>query len=270
MRSAPRALIAGLGLIGGSIGMALRARGWRVAFDDPHVTLDEARRAGAADEVGGDADIMIIATPVDVALEILRTANVGRPLRPAGRAESPSHVITSVCGVMLPLRQLADERRLKFVAGHPMAGWHERGLAAASADLFRDKRWFVDGDEPLVARLIDDCGAKMERVEGRDHDAAVALTSHLPQLLSTALAAYIGEQRAASGERDVLDFAGSGLQTFLRLAASDASVWSPIVNANRANIVRHLEGVLRVAREILDGDSDGFARAQELLRLLRP
>jgi prephenate dehydrogenase len=255
MRSAPRALIAGLGLIGGSIGMALRARGWRVAFDDPHVTLDEARRAGAADEVGGDADIVIIAAPVDAAMEILRTAN-----------REPR--TTSVCGVMMPLREIADQRRLVFVAGHPMAGSHERGLASASADLFRNKKWFVDRDETLVVRLIGDCGATMERVEPREHDEAVALTSHLPQLLSTALAAYIGEQRAASGERDVIDFAGSGLQTFLRLAASDASVWSPIVNANRANIVRHLEGVLRVAHQILDGDSDRFTRAQELLRRL--
>jgi len=248
MRSVPRALIAGLGLIGGSIGMALRARGWRVAFHDPHVTLAEARQAGAADEMGGDADIMIIAAPVDAAIEILRTTN--REQR-----------TTSVCGVMLPLRQAADERRVDFVAGHPMAGSHERGLGAASADLFRNKQWFVDREEPLVARLIDDCGAKMVRVEPHEHDAAVALTSHLPQVLSTALAAYIGEQ-------DVIDFAGSGLQTFLRLAASDASVWVPIVKANRANIEMHLQGVLRVAREILDGDSDGFARAQELLRLL--
>jgi prephenate dehydrogenase len=248
MRSAPRALIAGLGLIGGSIGKALRARDWQVAFDDPQVTLDEARGAGAADEAGGDADLLIIATPVDAAIEILRTAN--RELQ-----------ITSVCGVMLPLRQAADERRVDFVAGHPMAGSHERGLGAANADLFRDKKWFVDREEPWVARLIDDCGAKMVRVEPHEHDAAVALTSHLPQVLSTALAAYIGEQ-------DVIDFAGSGLQTFLRLAASDASVWSPIIQANRANIARHLEGVLRVASQILDGDSDEFLRAQELLRRL--
>jgi prephenate dehydrogenase len=248
MRSRPRALIAGLGLIGGSIGMALRARGWHVAFDDPNISLDEARRVGAADAVGGDADIVVIATPVDVAVDILRTAN--RELR-----------TTSVCGVMLPLRQVADELRVDFVAGHPMAGSHERGLGAASADLFRDKKWFVDREEPWVARLIDDCGAKMVRVEPHEHDAAVALTSHLPQVLSTALAAYIGEQ-------DVIDFAGSGLQTFLRLAASDASVWTPIVKANRANIEVHLEGVLRVARQILGGDPDRFAQAQELLRRL--
>jgi prephenate dehydrogenase len=254
MRSAPRALIAGLGLIGGSIGMALRARGWRVAFEDPNVSLDEARRAGAADEAGGEADIVVIATPVDVALNMLRTAN-----------REPR--TTSVCGVMLPLREVADERRLAFVAGHPMAGSHERGLAAASADLFRGKKWFVDGEEPVVSRLIADCGAQLDRVDPREHDAAVALTSHLPQVLSTALAAYIGEQRAR-GERDLVDFSGSGLQTFLRLAASDPSVWAPIIQANRANIDSHLDGVLRVARQILDGDSDRFARAQELLRRL--
>ena len=124
----------------------------------------------------------------------------------------------------------------------------------------------VDRDDPLVSRVIRDCDAQLQRVDPRQHDAAVAVTSHLPQILSTALAAYIGERRAAGGGRELLDFAGSGLETFLRLAGSDASVWRPLIESNRANIQSHIDGVLRVVRDILDGDSKAFARAQQLLR----
>src|ERR1043166_5703939 len=97
-----RALIAGLGLIGGSIGMALRARGWKIAYRDPRVSLDEARRAGAADdEDDRNIDLVVLATSVDVAVGILK------------RIDAP--LITSVCSVMQPLRAAAGGKN--FVAG---------------------------------------------------------------------------------------------------------------------------------------------------------
>jgi prephenate dehydrogenase len=246
MQSAPRALIAGLGLIGGSIGIALRSRGWRVAFLDPNVSRDQARRANAADEKVDslrDTDLTILATPVDVAIRLLGT-------RASGLGTT-----TSVASVMQPLRAIAGER---FVAGHPLAGSQERGLAAARGDLFRGCAWFVDRKDPLVQRMIDDCGARAERVEAEEHDTAVALTSHLPQLLSTALAAYL-EQHGVE-ER----FIGSGLRTFLRLAGSDASVWMPVLSANSARIAPHADAVQKIAREILAGDAAAFERAQRL------
>jgi len=253
MQPAPRALIAGLGLIGGSIGMALRARGWRIAYLDPNVELSQAQRAGAADEkvdAFAEADIVILATPVDVAVSILRTQDSA--LR-----------TTSVCSVMQPLREAADSRKLNFVAGHPLAGSDESGLAAARADLLRDRSWFVDRRDPVVDRMVNDCGAHLELVDPKQHDAAVALTSHLPQVLSTALAAYLDEHGIE--ER----FAGSGLRTFLRLAASDAGVWQPVLQANRENITPHVEGVTRLVREILNGDATAFDRAQAFMRELK-
>ena len=240
-----RALIAGLGLIGGSIGIALRAHGWHVAYLDPFV--DDPR--GAADERVTEivsADVVVLATPVDVAV-----AEV------AERRRRGAGVVTSVCSVMSPLRAVAGDN---FVAGHPLAGSEQRGLAAARGDLFRDKAWFVDRDEPLVAELVAACGARLERVDADDHDRAVALTSHLPQLLSTALAAHL--QDTGVDER----FVGSGLQTFLRLAESDASVWMPVLKANEAHIAPHLDAVLRIAREMLRGDDGPFARAQQFVR----
>jgi len=237
-----RALIAGLGLIGGSIGIALRARGWRVAYLDPFV--DDA--GDAADErvmAFVDADVVVLATPVDVAIE--QAASSGQR---AG-------VTTSVCSVMAPLRAVAGEN---FVAGHPFAGSEKRGLGAARGDLFEGKPWFVDREHPLVAELVDACGAKLEVVDADDHDRAVALTSHLPQLLSTALAAQI----EGVDER----FIGTGLKTFLRLAESDASVWVPVLTANESNISEHLDAVVRIAREMLRGDAGAFARAQRFVR----
>lgn len=233
-----RALIAGLGLIGGSIGIALRARGWHVAYLDPFV--DDA--GGAADERVSSlipADVTILATPLDVAVGML-------PNLPG--------FATSVCSVMSPLR--GDN----VVAGHPLAGSEKRGLGAAGGDLFVGKPWFVDREHPLVAELVDACGARLEIVDADDHDRAVALTSHLPQLLSTALAAHLLD--ANVDER----FVGSGLRTFLRLAESDGSVWAPILKANEANIAPHLDAVLRIAREMLRGDDGPFARAQNFVR----
>jgi prephenate dehydrogenase len=161
---------------------------------------------------------------------------------------------------MQPLRDIAQTR---FVAGHPMAGSHEHGLAAARGDLFEGKRWFLDRDDADVEAMARECGAVVEVVDATEHDRAVALTSHLPQILSTALAAYLSEHE------DVLRFAGSGLATFLRLAGSDASVWSSVIDANRDNIAPHAEGVARIVQQILSGDSrDAFESAQSLWRKL--
>ncbi|MBV8543112.1 MAG: prephenate dehydrogenase/arogenate dehydrogenase family protein [Acidobacteria bacterium] len=245
--SARRALIAGLGLIGGSIGLALRRRGWRVAFFDSDPDLDPG---DAGDErvtsIDAEADVAILATPVDVAVRLLATARA--PL------------ITSVCSVMVPLRAVGDGR---FIAGHPLAGSASRGITAARADLFEGATWFIDRDDAVVREIIAACGANAEIVDAAEHDRALAMTSHLPQILSTVLAAYLHDQQID------LRFAGPGLRTFLRLAASEASVWSPILDANRENLRPHAEAVAEIMRAIIEGDaSSSFGKANDLFRRL--
>ena len=242
-----RALIAGLGLIGGSIGIALRRGGWHVAYADPNVLLDDATRAGAADEraasLDADVDLIVLATPVDIAV-----ASIGQCRTLA----------TSVCSLMAPLRSAADAHAIAFVAGHPLAGSQERGLSAARGDLFEGASWFIDRDQTVVQELITACGARAELVDAGEHDRAVALTSHLPQILSTALAAHLHDQHLD------LRFAGSGLRTFLRLAGSDAAVWSPIIAANRQNIAPHADAIERLVREIVEGEpGEAFAKANQ-------
>jgi prephenate dehydrogenase len=245
-------LIVGLGLIGGSAGMALRRRRWRVRYLDPHVSLEDATRAGAADERVegmGDAEVIVLATPVDAAVALLQTLETNA-------------VVTSTCSVMRAVRAAA---RGAFVAGHPMAGSQESGLAAARADLFEGKPWFVDAEDVRVDALVRDCGAVLERVDAEEHDAAVALTSHLPQVLSTALAAYLHERD------DLLRFAGSGLRTFLRLAGSDADVWAPVLAANGDQLAPHAEAIAALVRQIIEGDPcDAFEKARAVWRALEP
>ena len=245
--SARRALIAGLGLIGGSIGLALRRRGWHVAFFDSDPNLDPGE---AADErvasLDVDTDVLILATPVDVAVRLV--ANTRAP------------IITSVCSVMAPLRAVAGDR---FVAGHPLAGSASRGISAARADLFENAAWFIDRDDAVVREIIAACGANAEIVDASEHDRAVALTSHLPQIISTALAAYLHDQNID------LRFAGPGLRTFLRLAGSDASVWTPILDANRENLRLHVDAIAEIARGIVEGDETSFAKANDLFAKLK-
>lgn len=143
-----------------------------------------------------------------------------------------------------------------------MAGSEESGFTAARAELFEGKPWFLDGDDAEVEELVRDCGATVERVDATEHDAAVALTSHLPQILSTALAAHLAEHD------ELLRFAGSGLKTFLRLAGSDSSVWKSVLAANRDNIEPHAEAVERIVHGLLAGDLAPFDKAQRVWRKL--
>ena len=242
MPTARRALIAGLGLIGGSIGMALRRGGWHVAFLDSNRGLEPGQAADErVESLDAVSDVVILATPVDVAVTLL--------------ASSHAPLITSVCSVMAPLRAIGDDR---FVAGHPLAGSQEHGLAAARADLFIGATWLIDRDNPVVREIITACGANAEVVEAAEHDRAIALTSQLPQILSTALAAYLQERNVD------LRFAGPGLRTFLRLAGSEASVWAPVIEANRENLRPHVEEIAQLVREIVEGDpAEAFVKANE-------
>ena len=230
-------VIAGLGLIGGSLGMALKRRGWRVAFVDPAVSEPEAKKAKAADERLDEVrgEIVVIATPVDVAKRL--------------RADAP--LVTTTCSVMRPFRGPG------IVAGHPFAGSEKRGLAAARADLFEGKPWFVSRDEPSVRAIVEAAGAKQVVIDPEEHDQALALTSHLPQVLSTALAALI--------EKKEIDpvFIGSGLRTFLRLAASSHEVWGSVLVENRDAIARARAELLDLAARL---GEDEFRRAQSLMK----
>jgi prephenate dehydrogenase len=224
--------IAGLGLIGGSIGMGLRKRGWRVAFFDPHVRVESAREAGAADgKVENlEGELVVIATPIDVAM----------------RLQPRAKVVTTTCSMMTPFA--------KYVAGHPFAGSERNGLENARADLFAGRPWFVDRDHAAVREMIEAMGAHQVVVDPKEHDEAMALTSHLPQVISTALASLIEQKRV-----DPM-FIGTGLRSLLRLAASSYEVWGSVLDANARNIGEAERELLRIMNSMTSEDFDRARR----------
>ncbi|HEV8628908.1 MAG TPA: prephenate dehydrogenase/arogenate dehydrogenase family protein, partial [Thermoanaerobaculia bacterium] len=132
-----------------------------------------------------------------------------------------------------------------FVGGHPMAGSEESGYEAARPELFAGAAWALVGEgEPAarVARLVRALGAAPVACDATAHDRVVALTSHLPQLLATALAAEL-ETVAAAGEPLAAALLGPGGRDFLRLAGGSFAVWGDILEHNRAEVERALEGV---------------------------
>jgi prephenate dehydrogenase len=247
-----RIVLVGLGLIGGSIGKALTRAGWSVSYIDPAVSLPEARAAGAASEkLAGVGELpprsfVVLAAPLDVCVSSM--------------ASLPSNTgcfVATACSVMGPLRRAADQYGVDCITGHPFAGSQAAGLGAADEKLFEEKRWFVEAgrSDERLERLIAACGAEPVSIAADEHDRTLAITSHLPQLLSSALAALV----AARGT-DLDLFAGSGLKSFLRLAAGSGEVWHPVLEANRDSLEAALSELAPLLEQLLHGDDEEIFR----------
>jgi prephenate dehydrogenase len=250
MTSPGRAQVVGTGLIGGSIGLALRARGWHVTGRD----VDEKRAGralelGALDEVGDDdrADVVFIATPVGAVAE------------EAGAALGRGSVVTDVGGVKGPIVTAVDDAR--FVGGHPMAGSEQEGVDGADAALFEGATWVLtptdDTDAAAYTRVravVSSLGADVVELRPEDHDNLVALVSHVPHLTAAALM-----QLASSGAEEhaaLLRLAAGGFRDMTRVAAGHPGIWPDICTENRAAIVAaidSLQAALGEMRSMVDG-----------------
>ncbi len=249
-----RVAIIGLGLMGGSWGLALKARGYparRAGFDKAEV-LRQAVERGAIDEAAGelvgalrDADLVILATPVGAILELLPQVKA---------AASPRALVTDVGSTKRLICQRAHELlgdEPLFLGGHPLAGKERSGLENASAELLKNARYVLSPlaaehlrDERVQAftRLLETVGAKPYVCDPSSHDRAVAFLSHLPQLVSSGLASLIAE--AGAEENLPLELAASGLRDVTRLAESPYSVWRDICLTNIENIQAALEALI--------------------------
>ncbi len=240
-RGAPPLTIAivGMGLMGGSLAMALRASTrHRVVACLERGRRPGRRLRGLVDEVTTDperiasADVVVLATPVGEAVRLIEA------LGPRAR---PGSVWTDVGSVKTPICRAAARFMAKgavFVGGHPMAGSEKRGLANARADLFEGAAYALtpvssrDGAAGLrrVRGIVRSIGARPLVLGPGEHDRIVAFTSHLPQIVATALAAAArGVLRTSRGRR----LAGSGFRDTTRLADSSAGIWRDIVAQNR-------------------------------------
>lgn len=270
--------IVGVGLIGGSVGLALRQkagfRGAILGVSSPR-TIAEALSVGAIDrgvsleEAAATADVLYLAQPISGILGTLaRLAGIVRPgclVTDAGSTKAR---------VMDAARGIPD-----FLGGHPMAGKESRGASAADPDLFEGKPYVFthrDGeqDKPACQDFVNWmslCGAVPVILDAEQHDRIVAFTSHLPQLASTALAVTVGSQVT---DDEHLAVAGSGLKDTTRLALSSWDIWRDIVVTNRENITHALDvyiDKLTRMRENLQtqGTGDEFEFAASVARKVR-
>ena len=258
--------IVGLGLIGGSLGMALKASGWAevFAFDaDPSVRARAGEMFGACDSAGdlaASVDLLVLAAPPSVNLLLLSS------LAPILHAGAVMTDVGSVKGQISALGHAVLPER--FVPSHPMAGSEKHGLSAARADLFHGATWAVtplaenrpDAVE-LVEKLVRAVGATPLQMTPEAHDRAVAVTSHAPHVLAYALSA-LAKEREASGE-PISQLAAGGFHSATRVAASSPALWAQICLANRANVLDALADFRAALDEMTLALASGDAAALE-------
>lgn len=263
--------IVGVGLIGGSFGLALRKAGFQgeilgVSSErsiaeavsrgavDRGVTLDEGARA---------ADLIFLSQPISGIVETIRKLD-GLVRRDAlvTDAGSTKRVIVEEAA--------RSQRGWAFLGGHPMAGKELRGVTAADADLFRGRPWVLTGeleDHP-VARVfrkwIALFGARELVLDAATHDRLVAWASHLPQLASTALASVLRERA-----QDAATVAGPGLLDMTRLAMSSWELWSDIFATNGGAVTEALDCYIAKLQGLRASLETDFNEGAEFARGLR-
>ena len=250
-----RVHIIGTGLLGASLGLALSAKGHQVTLEDtsptaqqlaadlgagqvvtPKATNAEAADPNAATDASSPAahpDIVVVATPPDVAARVIASA----------LEDYPNATVTDVASVKTRLleavRELATGTQLdRYIGCHPMAGREKSGAIAAQSDLFTARPWVICSDEDTpadrlgeVIAMAEDTGASVLHLDPRIHDAAVAKVSHVPQVVASLVASQL---RHAPLEE--ISLAGQGLRDVTRIAASDPGLWTQILTGNAEEV----------------------------------
>lgn len=259
-----RICIIGVGLIGGSVACA--ARGQRlceeiIGIDRDRNNLQEAVQRGVIDRGYGDLraarghfDLVMLAIPVGSIGEVFEG------LKPGWSASTVYTDAGSTKGnIIQAARSVFGELPRNFVPGHPIAGSEQSGVAAAGADLFRNKRVILTPDRDTdrdAIQIVEDfwrkLGARVFRMEPAHHDDILAATSHLPHVVAFSLVDMLGRR----DEKDeILQYAAGGFKDFTRLASSDPKMWLDICLANRTRIMSLIEDFrqeLTLINEILE------------------
>ena len=259
--------IVGTGLIGGSFGLALKRCGFkgRVIGCDRQPVLDRARGKGAIDggsthpaEAVRGSDVVVLATPVGAIIE--HVERVG-PILPAKALLTD--VGSTKAAILAKAKAIfGKDVSQRFLAGHPMAGKEQSGMEFADPELFRGAAWFFTpvagqdldaGFSGEYLQWVEAMGARIACLDAQQHDRLCAWISHLPQMISTALAAALVEEFGQ--EAPLLEAGGRALREMTRISSSPYSMWRDIAITNKKNIqtaLLRLEQRLAHIRENLD------------------
>jgi prephenate dehydrogenase len=240
-------VVVGTGLIGGSIGMRLRAVGWHVTGrDQDPARAERARELGALDAVGDDAEaaVTFVATPVRaVAAEARRALGAGGGL------------VTDVGGVKASIVEAVGDSR--FVGGHPMAGSEQEGVDGADSELFEGATWVLTPTEGTdaaayaqVRQIVGTLGAEVVTLPPDRHDELVAVVSHVPHLAAAALMRLADER--SEEHRALLRLAAGGFRDMTRIASGHPGIWPDICSDNRTAIVAVLDELTAALQHMRD------------------
>jgi prephenate dehydrogenase len=259
------AIVLGTGLLGASVGLALRSQGWSVAGWDPSpAALDEAFGRGAVatkleGPATGEGDLVVLAAPPDAVVAVLQSM----------RTEC---LVTDVAGVKMPVVTAANHLP-HFVGGHPMAGGETSGASLASSSMFRGATWVLtsdgadEADLASMKSIVSSFGANPVVMTAGEHDAAVARVSHLPHVLAAALLGV------AQADPATLGLAGGGFRDLTRIAAADSGWWTEVLKANANQVgvsIEELQDALESWKEaIRDRPGEDLARRLESARQAR-
>ncbi|MFF1830950.1 prephenate dehydrogenase [Paenarthrobacter sp. NPDC058040] len=235
-------VVLGTGLLGASIGLGLRGRGVPVfLFDTSPTNQAVAVDIGAGRplaELEQQPQLVVVASPPDVTADVVEKA----------LADYPEAVVVDIASVKAGIQADLRERGVdltRYVGTHPMAGREKSGPVAARGELFTSMPWVVCPTEETAAEalqaarsLAGDLGAVVSQFTADEHDEAVALVSHLPQIMSSLLAS-----RLQGTPLHALSLAGNGLRDTTRIAASDPTLWVQILGGNAEKVVSILHGV---------------------------
>ena len=242
-----KTFIIGTGLIGGSMALDIKsqypnAKVFGIDSNEKH--LDEAIQLGVIDDKAtmddlSNADLVILAVPVDISLEILPAIldKIGEDT-----------LVFDVGSTKFPICEAAanHSKRRNFMATHPIAGTEFSGPSAAILGLFQDKTNIICEVEKTTFKLQERAlelfkklGMRIRYMEPKSHDKHIAYVSHLSHISSFMLGKTVIEKE--KDERDIFDMAGSGFESTVRLAKSSPAMWTPIFKQNKKQVVKSLE-----------------------------
>jgi prephenate dehydrogenase len=250
--------IVGTGLMGGSLGMALRQQGFPgiiVGCDKPEI-LDRAIQARAIDR--GTSDLMLAARTSDVVVLATPVGSILSLFERLAPTLSPSTLITDTGSTKEQFVErarmvLGDQAALRVLPGHPMAGKEHVGIEHADPALFRDAVWLITpiADGPCTPQqeefleLLQSIGARIVTLDAQRHDRLCAWISHLPQMMATALASALREE--FGDDEAIQQIGGRALREMTRIARSSYSMWRDIALTNSGNID---EAILRFEQQL--------------------
>lgn len=243
--------IIGVGLIGGSLGLALKEKkaNFKIVGIDKQEIIEKAIARGAIDEGTvnleegiKEADIVIIATPVKTILNILTQIS---PFLKKGC------LVTDTGSTKQQIVQKANKvlsKDIFFIGGHPMAGSEEYGIDSANSHLFQDKTYILTPTKKSdliaiekISSLIKMIGAKRLILSSLEHDRIVGTVSHLPQIMAVSLVNMVNELVRKENNNNYFKAVGEGFKDITRIASSPYKIWEDICDTNQENILEMIQ-----------------------------